>query len=157
MQEELEQKSVILATNATKITGRTLAKLMQAGLRQMKKARDAPKQGKQSMKQLAKGGGLSNVEITDENIKAFDPVARKYNMSYSLHRDEASAPPRWLVFFRSKDMDTMTAAFKEFKAKMIKLETGKPSARDSMRNFKEKIANVVRDKTKHKHREGHEL
>ena len=104
-----------------------------------------------------KGGSLSSVEITNDNIKAFDPVARKYNVSYSLKRDAASDPPRWLVFFRSKDMDSMTAAFKEFTAKMVKLDKDKPSTREEMRKSREAIKNAVRDKTRHKKREGLEL
>jgi hypothetical protein len=157
LQEELENKSVVLATKATKLTAQTLAKLMRAALRKMKKSKGALKPGRQSMKELSKGGALSSVEITDGNIKAFDPVARKYNVSYSLKKDAASEPPRWLVFFRAKDVDSMTAAFREFSAKMVKREKDKPSIRESMRKNRETIKNAVRDKTKHKHREGPEL
>ena len=157
MQEELEHKSVVLATNTAKITGRALAKLMQSALRKMKEAGEKPKEGKQSIKQLSKGGSLSNIEITDDNIKAFDPVARKYNISYSLKRDETSDPPRWLVFFRAKDTDAMTAAFKEFSAKMVKRETDRPSVREAMNKFRENLKHAVKNKTRHKHREGPEL
>ena len=157
MQEDVEHRSVVLATNATKMTGRMLAKLMHTALRQMKESNNRPIEGRQSMKQLSKGGSLSSVEVTDANIKAFDPVARKYSISYSLKKDSISDPPRWLVFFRARDADSMTAAFKEFSAKMVKREKDRPSARETMRDFREKIANIVRDKTKHKHREGPEL
>lgn len=156
MQEELENKSVVLTTKAAKLTAQTLAKLMQAALRKMKQHRDAPKPGRQSMKQLAKGGSLASVEITDANIKAFDPVARKYGIGYELKKDVSSAPPRWLVFFKSKDTDAMTAAFKEFTAKMVKREKEKPSSREVMHKFRDVAKNTVRDKTKHKHREGPE-
>jgi hypothetical protein len=157
LQEDLENKSVALTTKAAKITAQILAKLMQAALRKMRASSGKLQEGKQSMKQLAKGGALSNVEITDDNIKAFDPVARKYKISYSLKKDATTDPPRWLVFFRAKDVDSMTAAFKEFSAKMVKHEKDKPSVREDMQKKREKIKNVVRDKTKHKHREGLEL
>jgi len=153
----MENRSVVLATNATKMTAQTLAKLMQAALRKMKQSHDKPKEGKQSFKQLSKGGGLSNIEITDKNIKAFDPVARKYNISYSLKRDTASEPPRWLVFFKEKDSDTMTRAFKEFTDKMVKREKDKPSTRGLMQKMREVIKSVVRDRTRNKQRDGHEL
>lgn len=156
MQEELEQKSVVLATNATKLTGRMLAKLMSAALRKMKQSRDTPKEGKQSIKQLAKGGPLANVEVTDGNIKAFEPVARKYGVSYTLKKDAAVDPPRWYIFFRAKDMDAMTSAFKEFSEKAIKREKDKPSIRVAMQKFRDVVKNAVRDKIKHKHREGPE-
>jgi hypothetical protein len=138
------------------MTAKTLARLMTAALRQMHKSRGKLKQGKQSMRQLSKGGSLSNIEIMDDNIKAFDPVARKYNVSYSLQKDASSDPPRWLVFFRAKDVDAITAAFKEFSNRALKRETGRTSVRSLMRELGEKVKNAVRSKTRHKTREGPE-
>jgi hypothetical protein len=157
LQEDLENRSVALTTKATKLTAQALAALMRAALRKMKESRGKPKEGKQSMKQLARGGSLSSVDVTDENIKAFNPVARKYGISYSLKRADSSEPPRWVVFFRAKDADAMTGAFKEFSSKMVKRETDRPSVRETMRDLREKIANAVRGRTRHKHREGPEL
>lgn len=82
------------------------------------KSRDKPqavKRGKQSLKQMMKEGSqLTNIEITDQNIKSFERVARKYGIDYSLKKDSSTAPPRYLVFFRARDVDVMTAAFKEY-------------------------------------------
>lgn len=51
--------------------------------------------GKQTMKQLmAKGAQLTNILITDDNIKSFDRVARKYGIDYSLKRDSRISPPK---------------------------------------------------------------
>ncbi|MDR2088644.1 MAG: PcfB family protein [Clostridiales Family XIII bacterium] len=157
MQEDLENKSVVLTTKALKLTGRGLALLMRAALRKLRQSKGAPKHGRQTVKQLAKGGSLQNIEISDGNIKAFEPFARKFGVSYALRRDDSETPPRWLVFFKAKDADALTAAFKAFSAKMVKRETEKPSVQDSMQKFREVIKNAVRDKTKHKHREGPEL
>jgi len=156
MQEDLHNKSVVLTIKATKLTAKGLAKVMQLAWRQMQKSRDRP--GKQSLKQLSKGGPLSEVEITNENIKAFDPVARKYGIHYKLVQDKASEPPVWHVFFRAKEADSMTAAFKEFSNRILNAkDKDKPSVRETMRSFREKIAHAVRDITKHKHRGGLEL
>jgi len=157
IQEDIENRSVALSIKAARVTEQILAKAMLAMLRQMKKARDALKEGKQSIKQLSKDGNLSSVEVTDGNIKGFDPIARKYGISYALQKDASTEPPRWMVFFKAKDVDAMTAAFKEFSAKTLKREADKPSVRETMKNFKEKMKNVVRDKIKVKHRGGPEL
>ena len=157
MQEEINQKSVVLITKTAKLTGKGLAQLMQATLRRAKQSHAAPKKGKQTVKQLAKGGSLKSIEITDDNIKAFDPFARKYGVSYALKKDISSDPPRWLVFFRAKDVDALTAAFNEFSLKMGPRLNEKPSTRGTMQKFREILKNAVRDKTKHKHREGPEL
>jgi hypothetical protein len=157
MQEDIEQRSIALSFKAAKVTEQTLAKAMLAVLRKLKQARDAPKQGKQSIKQLSKGGNLSSIEITEGNIKNFDPIARKYGISYSLQKDSASDPPRWMVFFRAKDVDALTAAFKEYSKNAIKKETDKPSVKDTMREFRDKVVNLFKDKIRHKQRGEPEL
>ena len=157
MQEELENKSVSLAIKTTKLTAKGLAVAMRFMLRQIQKERDKP--GEMSLKQLSKGGSLSEVEVTDNNIKSFDPVARKYGIHYTLRKDSASEPPTWHVFFRAKEADSMTAAFKEFSNKVLNREKEKDklSVRETMKDFREKIAHAVKDITKHKHRGGPEL
>ena len=156
MQEDLENKSVVLTTKTAKLTGHALARLCQAALRKMGQSRRAPKEGKQTVKQLACGGSLQSIEISDGNIKAFDPFARKFGVRYALQKDGSETPPRWLVFFLAKDADALTAAFKAFSASMVRRETEKPSIRGVMQNLREKVANAARDKTRHKHREGPE-
>ena len=155
MQEDIEHKSAVLVMRGAKITGRMLAKAMAAAMRQMQKKRDAP--GKQSFKQLSKGGSLESIPISDNNIKAFDPIARKYGVRYKLVRDNSEDPPKWLVFFRAKDADAMTAAFKEFTHKTLARESEKPSVREAMAKFREIIKHAVIDRTKHKERSGPEL
>ena len=155
IQEDIQQKSVVLVTKGAKITAKALAKLMAAALRQMKKARDTP--GRTSFKRLSKGGPLENIEITAGNINAFEPVARKYGVRYKLVRDASEDPPRWMVFFRTKDAGALTAAFKEFAGKTLKREAEKPSVRETMAIFRERIKNAVIDRTKHKERSDLEL
>lgn len=155
MQEDIEQKSVVLITKGTKITAKLLAKAMAAALRQMKKARDAP--GKQSMKQLAKGGSLQNIEITDDNIRAFNPIAREFGVRYTLKKDISTDPPRWLVFFRAKDADALTAAFRKFTAITLNRKAEKPSVREAMVKLRDIIKHAVIDRTRNKERSGPEL
>ena len=157
MQEDIQNKSIVLTTKTAKLTARGLARMMRALLRSLKQSRDTPAEGRQSVKELSKGGPLQNIEITDDNIKAFEPFARKFGVSYAVQKDVSVEPPKWLVFFRAKDTDALTAAFKAFSAKILTKEKEKPSVREGMREFREIIKNAVRDKTRHKHREGPEL
>ncbi|MDR1669203.1 MAG: PcfB family protein [Oscillospiraceae bacterium] len=156
MQEELENRSVVLTTRAAKITARTLAKMMEAALRKMRQRDRTVKPGRQSLKQLSQGGSLSSIEVTEGNIKAFEPVARKYGVNYDLKKDSSTDPPRWLVFFRAKDTDAMTAAFTEFNTKMVKRATDKPSTRAAMRQHEENIRKPVRNRVRHKRKDGPE-
>lgn len=101
--------------------------------------------------------GVSSMEITDANIKAFEPVAKKYGIDYSLKKVKGEEPPRYLVFFKGRDVDVMTEAFKEFAVKKLNREK-KPSIRKALAAFKEKAKqrNANREKVKNKDR-GREL
>ena len=152
IQEDIDNRSIALYIKAGKITSSLLAKAMLGIVRKIQDARNAPKIGEQSLKRLSKGGTLSSVEITDDNIKAFDPIARKYGIGYALQKDDSTVPPRWLVLFKCKDVDAMTAAFKEFSKKTLQKEADKPSVKDAMREHKEINKNAIRVQIKHKDR-----
>lgn len=113
MQEEVNQKTVALVFQASKLTADTLQKAMRAYLN--KKRHRMPSHGKISVRKLiGQGQGAKSIEITDENIKSFSHVARKYNVDFSVKRDKTTQPPKYLVFFKGKDADVITQAFKEF-------------------------------------------
>ena len=60
----------------------------------------------------------------------------------------------------NKQVDAYTklsSYLNEFSSKAIKRENDKPSVIDTMRDFREKMINVVRDRVKVKHKEGPEL
>ena len=88
------------------------------------------------------------------HIKAFEQTAKKYGIDFALKKDSTETPPRYLVFFKGRDADALTAAFKEFSAKKLTQEQ-KPSIRKALATFREaaKQLNANRQKTKHKDRE----
>mgnify|MGYP000799179849 FL=1 len=101
--------------------------------------------GKQSIKHLVEqNAAISNIEVTDGNIKSFEHTARKYGIDYALKKDTSEQPPRYLVFFKGRDVDVMTQAFKEFSARTIK-QKEKPSLRQKLSR--------QRDQSKSQHRE----
>ena len=117
--------------------------------------RQAIPHGKQTLKQLMKqNAGVSNIEITNDNIKAFESTAKKYGIDFALKKDATETPPRYLVFFKGRDADVLTAAFKEFSAKKL-TQDKKPSIRKALAAFWEKTKelNTSRQQTKHKDRE----
>ncbi len=150
MQEEVTQKVIALSIKAAKLDAAVLQKALKMALKQMKKQHDKPKRGKQTMRQLTKSGEqVTNIKITDQNIKAFDPIARKYNLDYHVKKIEGGEVPRYLVFFKGKDIDSMTEAFREFSTKKLNREK-KPSIRKALTAAKEKAKqlNQNRDKVK---------
>jgi alpha-galactosidase len=150
MQEQINEKSVALYIKAGKLTGRVLAQAMQKFL---KKAREPTvRHGKQSVKSLTKqGASLTNIEIKSDNIGSFTKTARKYNVDFALKRDDSETPPKWLVFFKAKDADALTAAFSEYsKSQNLRHEKSKkPPLLEALHKAKEligQIASPVRQK-----------
>lgn len=157
MQDEINEKTVAISIKATKLTAQTLQKALKLLLAQMKKQHDKNKipHGKQTLKQLARqDAGLSNIEITEGNIKDFESTAKKYGVDFALKKDSTENPPRYLVFFKSRDADALTAAFKEFSAKKL-VRDKKPSIRKLLSKLKEtaQSRNAQRDKVKNKDKE----
>ncbi len=157
MQDEINEKTVALYIKTGKLTAEVLQKAIKKLLSQVKKEldRQAIPHGKQTLKQLMKQNtGVSNIEITNDNIKAFESTAKKYGIDFALKKDSTETPPRYLVFFKGRDADVLTAAFKEFSAKKLTQEK-KPSIRKALAAFREKAKelNASRQQTKHKDRE----
>ena len=102
---------------------------------------------------MKQNASVSNIEITKDNIKTFESTAKKYGIDFALKKDSTETPPRYLVFFKGRDADALTAAFKEFSAKKLTQEQ-KPSIRKLIVSLKEKAAalNAQRDKVKNKDR-----
>ena len=119
MQEEVESRTLTLAVNGTKFTGRMLKAAVAKFMAYQKNRRAAkayvhPK-GKQTVKQLTRQGqGVNTMEIADESLRQFERIARKYGVDYAVRRDTSADTPRFLVFFKGRDADAISAAFKEF-------------------------------------------
>ena len=125
MQDEINEKVIALSIRTTKLTAEMLQKSIRFMLLQIKKQLDKPVQhhGKQTLKQLMKqNAGVSSIEITDSNIKAFESTAKKYGVDFALKKDATESPPRYLVFFKGRDADVLTAAFQEFSARKLTRE-----------------------------------
>lgn len=170
MQEEVNEKTVSLCITGGKVTVHLLKQAMMRFLAAMEKEKaersrkqqqtkgppDKEYHGKQSMKKLAQQNvQLSNIEITDNNIKAFEKVAKKYGIDFSLKRDKSVDPPRYFVFFKARDVDVMTAAFREFTGKTLN-KAKKPSVRKKLQEAitaRSQDKQREREKTKEKQKE----
>lgn len=155
MQEEVEQKTVALIISAGKLTGRELKKVIVKLLEHQKNKKNHPNipQGKQSVKQLAKQGqGMTSIEITDQNIKDFERVARKYGVDFAVMKDKHQVPPKYVVYFKGKDADAITNAFKEYTSDMVK-KAARPSVLAELKKLAELMKNTIVQKVKHKDKE----
>ena len=162
MQEEVENRTLTLIVSGTKFTGRlfkaAISKYM-AHRREKKlekqRSRDSPvtPKGKQTVKQLiGQNQGVSNIEINDPSIKDFERIARKYGVDYAVKKDRSASPPKYLIFFKARDADALTAAFSEYTQKKVKKanRSERPSVRAKLAQFKELLKNTVVDRSRRK-------
>ena len=158
MQEEVTEKTIALCIKGGKITAQILKAALIKLLAEMDKKKQQQKgkgqckrTGKQSIKSLQKSGAqITNIVVTDNNIKSFDRVARKYGIDYSLKKVEKEGKTEYLVFFKAKDVDVMTAAFKEYTGVSLKKEQ-RQSIRKKLEQAKERVAKhreITKEKTK---------
>ena len=156
MQEEVENRAVTLVISATKLTGRLLKAAILKYLasrkeKRLQKARAAPEKptGKQTVKQLVgQNQGVANIEISDKNIKDFDRVARKYGVDYAVKKDKTLSPPKYMVFFKARDADALTAAFEEYTRNTAK-KRQKPSLIQHLHDI-QAAKDIIKPAVKHK-------
>lgn len=156
MQEEVENRSVALVINGTKLTVRTLKSAILkylAWCKNKKVKEPVIPRGKQSVKNLAKQDqGLSNIEVTDKNIKSFERVAKKYGVDFAIKKDKSVTPPKYLVFFKGRDADAITFAFTEFTARTMR-KAERPSVLAQLKKFTQLVKNTITDRVKTKSKE----
>lgn len=149
MQEEVNDRVIALSIKTGKLSAEVLQKSMKYFLLQMKQQTNKCQMphGKQTLKQLiGQNAGVSNIEITRDNIKAFEKTAKKYGIDFALKKDATENPPRYLVFFKSRDADALTAAFREFSSKKLSKEQ-KSSIREELAIFREKAKQLNANRT----------
>ena len=135
MQEQINEKAVALSIKTATLTAEVLQKAIRKILSAKKNEALKIYKGKQTLTHLMKQNtDVSSMEITVANIKAFEPIAKKYRLDYSLKKVKSEEPPRYLVFFKGRDVGVTAEAFKEFSAKQLNKEK-KPSMRKALTAF----------------------
>lgn len=154
MQEETTQKVIALAGKFARLDANVLKAMMRAYLNHRRQNKSKV-HGKIAVKKLiGEGVGVSSIEVNDGNIKAFERVARKYNVDFAVKKDITTKPPKYMVFFKGRDSDAITQAFKEFVYGNEK-KKAKASVREKLNRNKEKVSkdqNRERSREKNKDR-----
>jgi hypothetical protein len=121
--------------------------------KQPQKSQDG-KRGEQSMKSLTKqGANLQDIEVAD--ISTFRRTARKYHIDFTVKRDNAADPPKWIVFFKAKDSAALQAAFNEYSKATLKRSKLREPIRAKLARFTE-LMKAVTAPVKNRDRGGRE-
>ena len=160
MQEEVEYRTVNLAISTTRLSGRTIISAFRLwkshhnNVKAKKAAEqaneDTTPHGKQSIQELiGQNQGVSSIDIQNTNIRDFEKIANKYGVDYAITRDKTVTPPKYMVFFKARDADALTAAFAEYSNQRLKAKD-KPSVLKQLGKLKELVASIpskVRNKS----------
>lgn len=97
--------------------------------------------GKQTIQQLiGQNQGVTNIDISKTDLRGFEKYARKYGVDYAITKDKSGLPPKYLVFFKARDADAMTAAFNAYSAEILAKDK-----RSSVLKTLHKLINTVKD------------
>lgn len=165
MQEEVENRTVNLAISTTRLSGRTIINAFRLwkshhnNVKAKKAAEqaneDTTPHGKQSIQELiGQNQGVSSIDIQNTNIRDFEKIANKYGVDYAITRDKTVTPPKYMVFFKARDADALTAAFAEYSNQRLKAKD-KPSVLKQLGKLKELVASIpskVRNKSQERDR-----
>ena len=155
MQEEVENRTVNLAIMTTKLSFRSLyagfvkfrrfqaeQKFAKAQKKAQKEKAKSEVHDKQTVKELVgQNQDVSNMEIAKTDLKGFEKVTRKYGVDYAIRKDASQDPPRYVVFFKARDADALTAAFKEYSTEVMRKEK-RPSVLKQLKKFKALVASA---------------
>jgi len=162
MQEEIVEKSVDVGFRISKLTLDLILKGLDAIIKQLEKdkgekpldaAKEAGdpklKQGKQTLKQLHKHNeGLTAIELTDPNLRQLHKSMKKADIDFSCVKDGKG---KYTLFFKGKNAEEMTNAFKRYTQKVTKI-ADKKAVKQELREAKTaaKALDKGRDKVKNK-------
>ena len=148
MQEEIENRTVNLAISTTKLTARGIIRLAAKGLAYIKRqSREAALKnekpdGRQTIQQLiGQNQGVTNIDISQTDLKGFEKYARKYGVDYAITKDKSVFPPKYLVFFKARDADAMTAAFNAYSAEVL-AKSKRPSTLNKLHKLLDAVKSI---------------
>lgn len=149
MQEEVENRTVNLAISTSKLSARTLINAFRAYQSHRAKVKsqkayqaDARIVGEQSIDDLMKQNqGATNIAIEETDVHDFKKYLNRYGIDYAITKDSSQIPPRYLVFFKARDTDALTAAFKEYNASLVH-KAERPSMLEQLAKFKAIVASL---------------
>ena len=121
LQEDIENKSVTLIINSSKLTARTLAtvftKFLHYTHNKAREHRDVKPQGKQTVKELiAQNQGVEKTELADKDeVKAFNRIAKQYGVDYAIRKGYSEdGKQRYILFFKGRDRSAIDQAMSAY-------------------------------------------
>ena len=158
--EQLVDESIDVAVRISELTASAILKGIDLILKKFEEKPQASeypagaepkpelKHGKQTLQELHKHNeGLATMELTDPNLRDLYKEMKKNDIDFSCVKDGKG---KYTLFFKCKNTEEMTNAFKKYTEKTVKLDVSKPSIKKALTAAKEaaQALNTGRDKVK---------
>lgn len=176
MNDEANKEVATLMFRASKLTAEALAEAMEKfnkamedrkkelkeahrEVKPIKEKKPKVKHGKMTLKKLLEQNqGAVNIEVPRNGVDDFVRIAKKYHVDFAIKKSNNTKPPTYMCFFKARDSDVLSAAFKEYiryenkKSKGPRFKQVLKEAREEANKKKEKRRDKQRDKQKEKTR-----
>ena len=104
------------------------------------------------MKELiGQGQGVTSIDIAKVGLRDFEKVAKKYGVDFAIKKDKTVDPPKYICFFKAKDVDALNQVVKEYSKKQLNKTVAKASVLAKLKKFKDIVASLpqkVKEKKK---------
>lgn len=133
MQEEVENKTLTLIVNGGKFTGRLLKAAISKYMAHLKEAKVEKRRkretrvvhrGKQTVKQLTRQNqGSPTSTFRTRKSGSLSGLPGSTAWINAVKKDRSTSPPKYMIFFKGRDADAITAAFQEYMGRKLRRET----------------------------------
>jgi len=132
--DEIAERDLNLAISIGKLTGRTLKSAIKKILAELELTKknmfnvpntEKAKHGRTTLKQLQRqSDGLSNIELKNADLRSLNKIMKEHGIRFAVTKDGKG---KHTLFFKGKDVDTLTKAFEKYSRKLLKLGKNTPS------------------------------
>ncbi len=150
MQEEIENRTINLAVSTTRLTARAVMSAFHRFDEARKRAASEKNggipgkpTGKQTVKQLiGQNQGVTSIDIAQTDLRGLEKYLRAYGIDYAITKDKSSGIAKYLCFFKARDADAMTAAFRAYSTDFLNHES-KPSVLKQLAKLKDRVQELA--------------
>lgn len=95
---------------------------------------------------LNKDSGAQSIDVAELGIGDFRKIAKRYGMDFAVVKTKYEQPPKYTVFFRARDADTVERVMNEYAAKQLSKSKCKtrPSLLKALKKLKDIVAQTPR-------------
>lgn len=130
---------------ALQLTGKELkdlVKLMKTAPEKVMEKLDQPGKEMSVKEILKKDAGAQSIDIAELGIGNFRPIAKRYGMDFAVVKSRYLDPPKYTVFFRARDADTVERVMGEYAAKQLARGKERPSLLAALKRLKALAASI---------------